>query len=409
MIHCGICSIEAAITAYVKKYARTKKIKDLVESFEQVLESSQVLVKAKTQVATDEETAKACAERAAAVREKIEDGQEAQAFKKKVAEIDPMPTIEEKAEKLKVEVGRKSGLIFKPYGDVLDDRKDAERLVQQFATMTTDYIAEMTAELEAVIDHEVVESGKCMLAEYQEKLLKIDENAGGRELDFSTADLIRGALSNMKEKAADRTQDGTVMDTVDEYGKETVENRTWYEKTGQKAVQVADGVEKVKVDTRRVKVGSHKVYNTDKRWFKPWTWLQKSYKMVDDYKDEDVFETKVKYKTVMQDQYKEHHETVRKYQVDVAELQAGLVSQLDRTLDDGIREAVEYADKQTEEMKVQFTAMFDELDKLIQEKYAELEQVAADEQNRQNVLEQSRSVLNWIEACQKQVNEAIDF
>lgn len=83
MIHCGICSIEAAITAYVKKYARTKKIKDLVESFEQVLESSQVLVKAKTQVATDEETAKACAERAAAVREKIEDGQEAQAFKKK--------------------------------------------------------------------------------------------------------------------------------------------------------------------------------------------------------------------------------------------------------------------------------------------------------------------------------------
>lgn len=409
MIHCGICSIEAAITAYVKKYARTKKIKDLVESFEQVLESSQVLVKAKTQVATDEETAKACAERAAAVREKIEDGQEAQAFKKKVAEIDPMPTIEEKAEKLKAEVGRKSGLIFKPYGDVLDDRKDAERLVQQFATMTTDYIAEMTAELEAVIDHEVVESGKCMLAEYQEKLLKIDENAGGRELDFSTADLIRGALSNMKEKAADRTQDRTVMDTVDEYGKETVENRTWYEKTGQKAVRVGDGVEKVKVGTRRVKVGSHKVYNTDKRWFKPWTWLQKSYEMVDDYKDEDVFETKVKYKTVMQDQYKEHHETVRKYQVDVAELQAGLVSQLDRTLDDGIREAVEYADKQTEEMKVQFTAMFDELDKLIQEKYAELEQVAADEQNRQNVLEQSRSVLNWIEACQKQVNEAIDF
>lgn len=330
-------------------------------------------------------------------------------LKKKVAEIDPMPTIEEKAEKLKAEVGRKSGLIFKPYGDVLDDRKDAERLVQQFATMTTDYIAEMTAELEAVIDHEVVESGKCMLAEYQEKLLKIDENAGGRELDFSTADLIRGALSNMKEKAADRTQDGTVMDTVDEYGKETVENRTWYEKTGQKAVRVGDGVEKVKVGTRRVKVGSHKVYNTDKRWFKPWTWLQKSYEMVDDYKDEDVFETKVKYKTVMQDQYKEHHETVRKYQVDVAELQAGLVSQLDRTLDDGIREAVEYADKQTEEMKVQFTAMFDELDKLIQEKYAELEQVAADEQNRQNVLEQSRSVLNWIEACQKQVNEAIDF
>lgn len=53
--------------------------------------------------------------------------------------------------------------------------------------------------------------------------------------------------------------------------------------------------------------------------------------------------------------------------------------------------------------------MFDELDKLIQEKYAELEQVAVDEQSRNEELEKNRSVLNWIEECQKQVNEAIDF
>ena len=68
LIHSGICSIEAAITAYVTKYAKTKKIKDLVETFQEVLESSQVLVKAKTMVATDEQAAKACADRAAAVK-----------------------------------------------------------------------------------------------------------------------------------------------------------------------------------------------------------------------------------------------------------------------------------------------------------------------------------------------------
>ena len=53
LIHSGICSIQSAITAYVKKYAKTKKIKDLVESFQEVLESNQVLAKAKTQVAED--------------------------------------------------------------------------------------------------------------------------------------------------------------------------------------------------------------------------------------------------------------------------------------------------------------------------------------------------------------------
>lgn len=47
LIHCGIYSIEAAITAYVKKYAKTKKVKDLVESFKEVLESNRCLQKQK--------------------------------------------------------------------------------------------------------------------------------------------------------------------------------------------------------------------------------------------------------------------------------------------------------------------------------------------------------------------------
>ena len=116
LIHSGIYSIEAAITAYVKKYAKTKKIKDLVESFQEVLESSEVLVKAKTRVATDEKAAKACAERAAAVRQKIADGEEAEVFKQKIADLDPMPIITEKAEQLKQNATTKSNKIFRPYG-----------------------------------------------------------------------------------------------------------------------------------------------------------------------------------------------------------------------------------------------------------------------------------------------------
>ena len=116
LINCGIYSIEAAITAYVKKYAKTKKIKDLVESFQEVLDSTQVLAKAKDKVATDEEAAKACAERAAAVKEKIDNGKEAEIFKEKIAALNPIETIESKAEMLKAEAARKtsqeSGLVW---------------------------------------------------------------------------------------------------------------------------------------------------------------------------------------------------------------------------------------------------------------------------------------------------------
>lgn len=146
LIYCGIYSIESAITAYVKKYAKTKKVKDLVESFQEVLESTQVLARAKTQVATDEEAAKACAKRAAAVKAKIADGKEAEVFKRKIASLNPMDAIEDKAEVLKTEAARKTGRVFEPYGDVITNKEEAG----------------------------VMETGERILTEYQEKLSKYD-------------------------------------------------------------------------------------------------------------------------------------------------------------------------------------------------------------------------------------------
>ena len=127
LIHCGIYSIEAAITAYVKKYAKTKKVKDLVESFQEVLESTQILAKAKTQVATDEEAAKACAERAAVVKAKIANGEDAQAFKDKIGQLDPLPHIKTKADVLLHEALNKANRVFQPYADQIPNKADATR------------------------------------------------------------------------------------------------------------------------------------------------------------------------------------------------------------------------------------------------------------------------------------------
>ena len=201
LIHSGICSIEAAITAYVTKYAKTKKIKDLVETFQEVLESSQVLVKAKTMVATDEQAAKACADRAAAVKRKIEDGAEAKAFKQKIAELDPMPKVTEKADQLRMNATTKTGMIFRPYGENITSRDEAKRLVGQFSVFSSDTMAELTSELESAINNEIVATGKRLLAEYQEKLAKFDDGASDEQLDFQTVDLVKGVLTTMRETA----------------------------------------------------------------------------------------------------------------------------------------------------------------------------------------------------------------
>lgn len=423
LIHCGIYSIEAAITAYVKKYAKTKKVKDLVESFQEVLESTQILANAKTQVATNEEAAKACAERAAAVKAKIADGKEAEVFKERIAALNPMQIIEEKAEKLKVEATRKTGRIFDPYGDTITNKTEAKRLVSQFTTMSSDYIAELTSELESVINQEVMETGERLLSEYQDKLDRIDEGATERKLDFDTVDLIRGALNNMKENAAAWCSDDFATETVDDVGEVSYEEKVYYEKVGQEEEEIVDGTEQVKIGTRKVKVGSHRekvgtrtVRNPNKRgifgFLKFWEskYIEEDvYDEVDDYKDEDVYETKIKYKKVMKDIFEERREQIEKFSVETRVIQSGLISKLRRNLDEGIEAALNYAEEQISIMKDQFTKIFDELDALIQQKYTELEQCASDQKTKEEELEKNRKLLTWIETCKEEIDDILNI
>lgn len=421
LIHSGIYSIEAAITAYVKKYAKTKKIKDLVESFQEVLESSEVLVKAKTRVATDEKAAKACAERAAAVRQKIADGKEAEAFKQKIADLDPMPIITEKAKQLKQNATTKSNKIFRPYGETLTSRDEAKRLVNQFSTFSSDAMAELTSELESVINNEIVSTGERLLMEYQEKVSKFDESSNDEQLDFRTLDLIKGALNTMRETAESWTTDDFAAETVEDIGETTYEEKTYYEKVGQEEEEIVVGSHEEKVGTRKVKVGSHKEMVDTRRVKKAGFFAKIArlfgggyeeeavYKTVTDYKDEDVYKTVLEYKTIRRDLFEEKTERIEKFSVSTALIQQALIAKMRRNLDEGTESALGFAEEQVEAMKAQFSRIFTELDEIIAVKYAELEKCANDESEKQETLRKNKDILEWIETNMNEINSILDM
>ena len=427
LIHCGIYSIEAAITAYVKKYAKTKKVKVLVESFQEVLESNRVLANAKEQVATDEEAARACRERAEAVEKKIADGEEAKVFKERIAALNPMKSIKVKAQALREEASGKTTRVFRPYGDKITSREEAKRLVSQFTMMNSDSIAELTSELESVINQEVMETGEKILTEYQEKLVKIDESATDKKLDFNTVDLIKGALKNMRENAEAWCSDEFATETVDDLGEVSYEEKVYYEKVGQEAEQVVDGTEQRKVGTKKVKVGSHREQVGTRRVRNPESrgiggffrrifkgeekYIDEAvYETVDDYENQDIYETVLKYKTVMKDIFEERRKVqIEKFSVETAVIQTGLISKMRKNLDDGIESALNYAQEQIAKMKDQFTRIFDELDELIKQKYEELKQCGSDQKTKEAELEKNRKILQWIEGNKKEIDEILDI
>lgn len=419
LIHCGIYSIEAAITAYVKKYAKTKKIKDLVESFQELLESNQVLTRAKTQVAENEEAAKACAERAAVVKAKIADGEEAEIFKERIASLAPMDMIRGRAEELENETVRKSIRIFRNSEYTITSREEAKRIINQFTRDSSDAIAELTSELESVINHEVREAGERILEEYQQKLLKIDQAEGDVQLDFNTVDLIRGALTSIREHAESWGTEDFVTQTVEEIGEVSYETRVYHEKVGEKEEEVIVGSHEEQIGTRKVKSGSHRekvgtrtVKNPQKRWWKLFTprFVEEDiYESVDDYKDEAVYKTVLDYKTVIRDIYEERSETIEKFSVQISDIQANLVGILRQDLSTGIENALEHAEDQIDSMKDQFTNMFAKLDDLILEKYQELEDCAKDQKLKEEELERNKNILSWIEANVAEIHQVLEI
>ena len=317
LIHCGIYSIQAAITAYVKKYAQTKKVKDLVETFHEVLESSQLLAKAKTKVATDEDAAKQLLARAEIVKSRISNGEDAQNFKNRIDSFNPMPQIQNAAKQLQAESDKETSRLFRHYGDNITSKAEAKRLIAQFAELSSNIIAKMSTELESKVNSEIVETSEKMLLEYQEKLTQFDEDTAEQNLDFNTVDLVKGALQNMRDAVKVWSSDEFASETIDITGETTYENRTYSVKVGQQAEEIIVGSHEEKIGTQKVKVGTERkkvgtreeqIENPEKKWCTFWrdsyiTVERDVYADVDKYEERDVTRTVLDYETIMRDVY----------------------------------------------------------------------------------------------------------
>lgn len=423
LIHCGIYSIEAAITAYVKKYAKTKKIKDLVETFEEVLLSHKVLANAKEQVATDAEAAKECSARAAAIRAKIDDGSEAIEFKAKIEQLDPMPSINAKVDALEDEALATVMKVFRPLKEILTSKEEARRVIESFSAESVDAFAKLSADIESIINTEIIEAGTDLLKEYQFKLEKIDDTTENKTLDFKTADLIKGALVNMRE-SIDKAYSGTfVSDTVENVGETTHETETYAVKTGTEELQVKVGSHTEVVGTKRVKVGEHEEFAGTKKvknhkrdgfwgffkFWEPWEIEKNVYKTVEDFEDREITKEIDDYETIVRDIYEERTRQIEKYSIQTSKLQSALAHTFQLNLDKGIEESLDYAETEIGNMKSQFKVMFEELDAIIKAKYDELEQCAADETANKEKYENNKRILEWLEANIKEIDETLNI
>lgn len=341
LIHAGIVPIEAAIRMYVQKYAKTAKIKNIVDTFIKKLESTQSFEKTKQEIATNRDEQKEILAQIDVIKKKLASGEDAKKFKTQIEQINYDKEISKLAQSVIVAAQKK---ITKQLSstDAKLSKRDAESICQVFAKFAEGLQAEVQVKLENLISNHVKKNAEDLLEQYKKKIAELAQDVKVGSVELNPFELMQGDI---------------ISDTSALISKMT--------------------------KSEKVKVGEEWIANTDKKWYKPWTWFQE----------------KGHYKEIYED----------KEYVDGTELAQKFFAPIQELLYENSESAVEYAKKQTALIKKEFAKKFDELDAVLQSKLKELEICAKDNENIEARIKKTQERLDWLEKIQNKVNGILEI
>lgn len=428
LIHSGIYSIESAIRAYVQKYAKAKKIHDLVEPLEAQLHQCEKSTNAKLAALSGGKEAEEIKKRSEAVRSFIDKGNEAKEFKAQIDAINPIPEIEKNAKDLIDKANVQLTKTFKRLGEKIEGRQEAMRIINNFSDDAADVLSNLSAQMEIVIQKEVTETSTKLIKSYQQKLNDLDSSVGS-SLDFGTSDLVNGILSRMKASAGEYSSSGKIgkqqeqeVDAIHEDVKEEYKEKVIKKVKEKRKVQ--DGLKKIKTGEERVVVGSHKVKVGSHQEQKSGIWngikgffgAKSAFREVADYEWVDDVEYRPTYdyvpnmKEIVEEIPKEFEETRTrtKYVVDTDELRDKLTTPIRRNMNKDRDELIKESTKYINQLKKQFMNSFDEIDNLIKEKYAELEECTRQGDDLEKRKAECKQMAYFIQDNLKEIAEALN-
>lgn len=345
LIHTGVISIEAAIRQYVQKYAKTAKIKNIVDTFTHKLDEAGYFENMKVEVVLNNEKVEGIVRAIELINEKINSTKEAMVFKNKVDNLlkmtneDSINVVEEIIQKFQKNITLHIDSLRLKHLAIEEAMLEVEEMTKFAKDLELDFETELTN----LINSKVVDTYNKLAQEYLNKLtsLAIDlENSNISSFDISPLKLMKGTISLT----------------------------TFSIKNHEKEKEVVTGKEWVK--------------NTDKKWYKPWTW-----------KDEKGY-------------YRKVYETV-KY-VNGSEIAREFFRPIETSLLNNADSARKYASKQTIIISENFNEEMKRLDNILLSKLDLLKEYATDKEAAEVLVRESEAKLKWLETINNKLELVLE-
>ncbi len=344
LIHSGIVSVEAAIRQYVQKYAKTAKIRSLVATFKEKLAEWAYIEETKKALDAAKDAHKEILAQIKAIKASINDGKEATKFKASVAK-----TISELKNGFSESIWKIVGEYQKEVNKRLEE-PDKELTLSEanYEAVNIEKFAQQLdikfeSELNKLIREKLIDTHHELLRQYTERLKSLAEELNldsGQSIKIDPLEVVKGNLT-----------------------------------------QVVD-IQKRAID-KKVEDGEEWVENTDKKWYKPWTWFQeKGY-------------WRTKYTTVKR--------------INKKQLLGDILGPAEGALRGNGTKAINHAIEQSESIGKEFENLFDRLNAEISKKMDELALVVGDKEIAEKEIAATKKKLRWLEKIQRQVESILEI
>ena len=243
LIHSGIVSIEEAIRLYVEKYAKTAKIKNIVDTFIKKIESAHTFETAREQISQNEAQKKSIVERIEAIESKLASGEEAKSFREQIEKLNYDREISNLADEV-ISGAQKKITNYLGGSDKKIPRQQAENVCEVFSRFADNLQAEVQVRLEDLILKNVQGNATELLEVYKKKLSELVNEVSIGDIEIDPFKMMLGELpTNTSRMIEDSSK------------------------------------------IEQIKVGEKWEVNISRKWYKPWTWSQEKGRFMDIIED----------------------------------------------------------------------------------------------------------------------------
>lgn len=231
-IHSGIVSIEKAIELYINKYARTIKVYDLVQSFNNRLRELAAIATLEQEIKDDVVKKARLEEDIALIKEKINSGESARQLSNLVEKIDITDSVQEEVEECIDTQRTKINKIIFGYSNsskVIKSKADEQaRIIERDSK---DILDQLAVQIDKILKNTYVNLYKTIVKQYESYVKELGVSVDNKELIINPMDFVAedlADLSTILKKNTKQEDEGSKQDKkVREAYTDTVWDPDW--------------------------------------------------------------------------------------------------------------------------------------------------------------------------------------